>query len=248
MKDEWEWPADCKAQREMESHLRCEICGDFFHGPVLLACSHTFCSACVRRFLQSKGANGCCPSCKQPCTSRDLVPNRALEQVTLLFENSKQELLKRLQGITVPSSATCTSNAERGKIKKMKHTPERMPLMSYSVMRDKEVRKLLDSINIRIPTKNRDEIIQIHKEVGEGGNSCSYSAAHLLGPIFLVMCFVSCILYSTPCCQTLRPTQSTQKVLLKYVRRWFGIIMQGCNEKPRQTLSSAPTPMSKMLM
>ncbi|GMF14064.1 unnamed protein product [Phytophthora lilii] len=41
-----------------------------------------------------------------------------------------------------------------------------MPLMSYNVMRDKEVRKLLDSINVRVPTKNREEIIQIHKEVG----------------------------------------------------------------------------------
>ncbi|CEG41612.1 e3 ubiquitin ligase [Plasmopara halstedii] len=163
--DEWEWPADCKAQREMESHLRCQICGDYFHGPVLLPCSHTFCSACVRRFLQSKGAHGCCPSCKHPCTSRDLVPNRALEQVTLLFETSKPELLRRLQCTTVPSSATCTPTTEKGKIKKTKYDkPERLPVMSYSVMRDKEVRKLLDSINVRVPTKNREEIIQIHKE------------------------------------------------------------------------------------
>ncbi|ETI33885.1 hypothetical protein F441_19308 [Phytophthora nicotianae CJ01A1] len=165
MLDEWEWPVDCKAQREMESHLRCQICGDFFHGPVLLPCSHTFCSACVRRFLQSKGAHGCCPSCKQPCTSRDLVPNRALEQVALLFEKSKPELLRRLQGTKAPSSATSTPNTESGKTRKAKQDkPERMPLMSYSVMRDKEVRKLLDSINVRVPTKNRDEIIQIHKE------------------------------------------------------------------------------------
>lgn len=163
--DEWEWPADCEAQREMESHLRCQICGDFFHGPVLLPCSHTFCSACVRRFLQSKGAHGCCPSCKKPCASRDLVPNRALEQVALLFEKSKPELLKRLQGTKAPNSAKSTPNTESRKTRKTKQDkPERMPLMSYSVMRDKEVRKLLESINVRVPTKNRDEIIQIHKE------------------------------------------------------------------------------------
>lgn len=166
LQDEWEWPADCKAQREMESHLRCQICGDFFHGPVLLPCSHTFCSACVRRFLQSKGANGCCPSCKHSCTLRDLVPNRALEQVTLLFETFKSELLIRLQGTAaVPNSAPCISTLEKGKPQKSKpDKPERMPLVSYNVMRDKEVRKLLDSINVRVPTKNRDEIIQIHKE------------------------------------------------------------------------------------
>ncbi|KAG1711465.1 hypothetical protein DVH05_008717 [Phytophthora capsici] len=162
MQDEWEWPEDCKPQREMENHLRCQICGDFFHGPVLLPCSHTFCSTCVRRFLQSKGAHGCCPSCKKPCTSRELVPNRALEQVALLFKQSKPDLLKRLQGTKAPKSATSTPNTEKKKTKQDK--PERMPLMSYNVMRDKEVRKLLDSINVRVPTKNRDEIIQIHKE------------------------------------------------------------------------------------
>ncbi|CAI5744212.1 unnamed protein product [Peronospora destructor] len=163
--EEWEWPADCKAQQEMETHLRCQICGDFFHGPVLLPCSHTFCSTCVRRFLQSKGANGCCPQCKQPCDARDLVPNRALEQVALLFEKSKPDFLKRLQGMTPPKSAASTPNTESGKVKKIRQDkPERMPLLSYNVMRDKEVRKLLDSINVRVPIKNREEIIQIHKE------------------------------------------------------------------------------------
>ncbi|KAF1793834.1 Zinc finger, C3HC4 RING-type [Phytophthora cactorum] len=158
MMDEWEWPADCKAQREMENHLRCQICGDFFHGPVLLPCSHTFCSACQRgaRLLSIV---------QTALHVRDLVPNRALEQVALLFEKSKPELLKRLQGTKAPSSATSTPNTESGKKRKTKQDkPERMPLMSYSVMRDKEVRKLLDSINVRVPTKNRDEIIQIHKE------------------------------------------------------------------------------------
>ncbi|OWZ18664.1 E3 ubiquitin ligase, partial [Phytophthora megakarya] len=165
MLDEWEWPTDCKAQREMESYLRCQICGDFFHGPVLLSCSHTFCSACVRRFLQSKGAHGCCPSCKQPCSFRELVPNRALEQVALLFEKAKPELLQRLQGTTAPTSSTSTPNTESGRTRRaMQDKPERMPLLSYNVMRDKEVRKLLDSINVRVPTKNREEIIQIHKE------------------------------------------------------------------------------------
>ncbi|KAL4127784.1 hypothetical protein PRIC2_006783 [Phytophthora ramorum] len=164
--DEWEWPADCQAQRDMENHLRCQICGDFFHGPVLLPCSHTFCSTCVRRFLQSKGAHGCCPSCKQPCTAQNLVPNRALEQVTLLFDKAKPELLKRLRGTSKPRSATSTPNTEGGRTrsKAKQDRPDRLPLMSYSVMRDKEVRKLLDSIHVRVATKNRDEIIQIHKE------------------------------------------------------------------------------------
>ncbi|KAI9911096.1 hypothetical protein PsorP6_009372 [Peronosclerospora sorghi] len=166
VQDEWDWPADCQAQREMESHLRCQICGDFFHGPVLLPCSHTFCSTCVRRFLQSKGAQSCCPQCKNPCTCRELVPNRALEQVVLLFEQSKPVLLKRLQG-TVAQTRNPPPPREKEAAtgrKSQPDVPDRMPLLSYNVMRDKEVRKLLDAIHVRVPTKNREEIIQIHKE------------------------------------------------------------------------------------
>uniref|UniRef100_A0AAV1UNW2 RanBP-type and C3HC4-type zinc finger-containing protein 1 n=1 Tax=Peronospora matthiolae TaxID=2874970 RepID=A0AAV1UNW2_9STRA len=166
--DEWQWPADCTAQREMERHLRCQICGDFFHGPVLLPCSHTFCSTCVRRFLQSKGAHGCCPECKQPVAARDLVPNRALEQVALLFSASKPELLKRLQGIVARGSITSdvldVESTKEKEMKQLDRVQERMPLLSYSVMKDKEVRRLLDAIHVRVPTKNREEIIQIHKE------------------------------------------------------------------------------------
>ena len=193
MLEEWEWPVECKAQQEMEQHLRCQICGDFFHGPVLLPCSHTFCSACVRRFLQSKGANGCCPQCKQPCDARDLVPNRALEQVALLFAKSKPDLLTRLQGRQPLRSAASTPNTETGKMKKSKQDkPERMPLLSYNVMRDKEVRKLLDSINVRVPTKNREEIIQIHKEVGHHNRffsiALTWQCAQFVGYFCVCIC------------------------------------------------------------
>lgn len=178
--DEWQWPASCAQLRQLESHLRCQICGDFFHGPVLLPCSHAFCSECVRRFLQSKGAQGCCPECKQPCAPRELVANRPLERVVLLFQGAKPQLLAELERAGgrdprvdggadfEPAPATRATRASaslmlarRGGGKPV----ERMPLVSYSVMKDKEVRKLLDAIGVRVPTKGRDEIIQIHKEV-----------------------------------------------------------------------------------
>uniref|UniRef100_M4BA65 RanBP2-type domain-containing protein n=1 Tax=Hyaloperonospora arabidopsidis (strain Emoy2) TaxID=559515 RepID=M4BA65_HYAAE len=103
-----------------------------------------------------------------PVAARDLVPNRALEQVALLFKASKPELLKRLQGTVARGSITSdVLDVESGKEKKVKQldkVQERMPLLSYSVMKDKEVRKLLDAIHVRVSTKNREEIIQIHKE------------------------------------------------------------------------------------
>ncbi|KAF1328907.1 E3 ubiquitin ligase, partial [Globisporangium splendens] len=178
---EWEWPRHCAELRDMENLLRCQICGDFFHGPVLLPCSHAFCSECVRKYLQTRGAHdGCCPECKQPCAPRDLIANRALEKVALLFKQMKPKLLPQVSGgdgagIEEKKEAPTPGRAMRHQInaanggsgagKDGKAAVIRpMPLMSYNVMKDKEIRKLLESIGIRLPLKNRDEIIQIHKE------------------------------------------------------------------------------------
>ncbi|KAJ0392579.1 hypothetical protein ATCC90586_007873 [Pythium insidiosum] len=172
--DEWLWPESCRELRDMESALRCLICGEFFHGPVLLPCGHTFCSECVRRFLQSRGAQGCCPECKQACEASALVPNRSLEKVGGLFKQIKPRLVPVLteHGDQVAKAATsCESTSQRsarslGKAKSAgSKPPERMPLLSYSLMKDKDVKKLLESIGIRANVKSREDIIQIHKEV-----------------------------------------------------------------------------------
>ncbi|GLD93543.1 hypothetical protein PINS_up002135 [Pythium insidiosum] len=173
--DEWLWPESCRELRDMESALRCLICGEFFHGPVLLPCGHTFCSECVRRFLQSRGAQGCCPECKQPSEANTLVPNRSLEKVGGLFKQIKPRLVPVLTQHSHLVAAPATSSAsdttsQRGvrSLGKAKSggskPPERMPLLSYSLMKDKDVKKLLESIGIRANIKNREDIIQIHKE------------------------------------------------------------------------------------
>jgi hypothetical protein len=165
--DEWLWPAACPELRQMESALRCQICGDFFHGPVLLPCTHTFCSECVRRFLQSRANHGWCPECKQPCTPGELVPNRSLEKIGVLFQQMKPTVLPVLEKATKlldaskAATPTKTSNGHASDGR----PPERMALLSYSVMKEKDIKKLLDTIGIRAPIKNREEIIQVHKEV-----------------------------------------------------------------------------------
>lgn len=142
--DEWQWPADCAELRTMENLLRCLICGDFLHGPVLLPCSHAFCSECVRRFLQSKGANGCCPECKQPCSSSDLVANRPMEKVVLQFQQLKPPLLMRLQSgqhMTTTKKKDADDFSALGRKGRKTAAPlERLPLLSYNVMKDKDVR------------------------------------------------------------------------------------------------------------
>lgn len=164
---EWEWPSDYEELREMENLLRCQICGDFFHGPVLLPCSHAFCSECVRKYLQTKGAHGCCPECKQACAPRDLVANRPMEKVALLFKQMKPKLLLVLdkkassgehvaESKRAPGKNSSTTRATRSHNAKdsaavvtasgksaangKARAAERLPVVSYNVMKDKEVR------------------------------------------------------------------------------------------------------------
>lgn len=52
----------------------CPLCGGPFEDPVLLACEHSFCRACLARRWGAPGpeAAPACPSCGQPCPRRSL--------------------------------------------------------------------------------------------------------------------------------------------------------------------------------
>jgi len=48
--------------------LTCGICDEVFTDPVLTPCSHTFCRACVTRWVSEKPTGGC-PKCRKQLTS-----------------------------------------------------------------------------------------------------------------------------------------------------------------------------------
>nr|CCA18170.1 E3 ubiquitin ligase putative [Albugo laibachii Nc14] len=164
---EWQWPHRLRELRAMESTIRCSICGDYLHGPVLLPCSHIFCSECVRRYLQVKGSNGCCPQCKASCEAIDFRPIPLLERLVIEFASLKPKLLGLLAPLNIHDPETVDSNRSNHESRvEYDRLPakERFPLVSYSVMKDKEVRKLLETIGITESVKDREEVIQIHKE------------------------------------------------------------------------------------
>ncbi|XP_042793418.1 RING finger protein 39 [Panthera onca] len=67
--------------QRLEQLATCPLCGGPFEDPVLLACEHSFCRACLARRWGAPPAAGdpapapACPSCGQPCPRRSLRSN-----------------------------------------------------------------------------------------------------------------------------------------------------------------------------
>lgn len=75
----------------LEAALRCEVCKEFLSNPVITLCAHTFCSICIRRCIASDGK---CPSCKSTCSSDKLLPNIAVREVVMRFQEARAKALE----------------------------------------------------------------------------------------------------------------------------------------------------------
>ncbi|XP_076845535.1 E3 ubiquitin-protein ligase TRIM35-like isoform X2 [Brachyhypopomus gauderio] len=61
----------------LEQDLSCPVCFEVFREPVILSCSHSFCSACVRMSWTSSNRREC-PVCRQASPEGNLLPDHAL--------------------------------------------------------------------------------------------------------------------------------------------------------------------------
>ncbi|KDO34871.1 hypothetical protein SPRG_00931 [Saprolegnia parasitica CBS 223.65] len=150
----------------MEGFLRCQVCGDYMSGPVLLRnCRHCFCSECIRKHLLARGTGGNCPECKQDCSPGDLVPNRPLEQIINLFRALKPKVLRLADGAPLsemanaPTTPTKTTQAKPGN-----SATKRVPVVSYNIMKDAEIRKHLEAAGLGSIRGTRDVLVATHKE------------------------------------------------------------------------------------
>eukprot|EP00035_Acanthoeca_spectabilis_P005893 m.118563 g.118563 ORF g.118563 m.118563 type:complete len:440 (+) comp13245_c0_seq2:104-1423(+) len=89
--------------RQLEECLRCEICQDLFSIPMIIpACSHTFCSECIRRCLsysdQKLRYNPKCPSCGTHADESSLRYNRAIDEVVYRFLQVRDRLASISKG------------------------------------------------------------------------------------------------------------------------------------------------------
>ncbi|KAF2473965.1 DNA repair protein rad18 [Lindgomyces ingoldianus] len=104
--DSTDWLATSLPSFEpLEAALRCEICKEFYDTPVITACSHTFCSRCIRRCVT---VDGRCPTCKKGVHADKLVPNFVVREIVERYQSARPaaiELARREAEVAFPKEA-----------------------------------------------------------------------------------------------------------------------------------------------
>lgn len=77
------------AARLPEAELSCSICYEVFREPVVLQCSHSFCSACLQHYW-SVGPGRACPLCRRPAVDEP-VPSLTLRNLCRSFLEESDE-------------------------------------------------------------------------------------------------------------------------------------------------------------
>lgn len=95
--------------REVEQSLRCHVCKDFFNSPMITSCSHTFCSLCIRRALNTDGK---CPLCRTTDQESKLRGNWAIREAAEAFMNSRKAMLELARQPTAPAATTPKRKAD----------------------------------------------------------------------------------------------------------------------------------------
>lgn len=75
----------------LEEELSCPVCRDIFMDPVLLACSHSFCRACLRKWWTQKRAREC-PVCKSDSGRKEPTSNLVLKNTCEAFLLEREEV------------------------------------------------------------------------------------------------------------------------------------------------------------
>ncbi|KAM9327530.1 E3 ubiquitin-protein ligase TRIM35-like [Pholidichthys leucotaenia] len=97
-----------------EDELICSICCDIFRDPVVLKCSHSFCSACLQQYWTPQGHSRDCPLCRTQNLD-DPVPSLTLRN---LCESYTLEGVEGAGGRDLPCEPeeTCPFHGERLKL------------------------------------------------------------------------------------------------------------------------------------
>ncbi|XP_033645303.1 E3 ubiquitin-protein ligase RAD18-like [Asterias rubens] len=90
--DPTDWPGSMPDLRTIDNLLRCSICFEYLNIAMIIpACSHNYCSLCIRRYLKYKRQ---CPSCNVEVSTAQLCNNRTLDELVRTFVAIRPYILK----------------------------------------------------------------------------------------------------------------------------------------------------------
>ncbi|CAL4145340.1 unnamed protein product, partial [Meganyctiphanes norvegica] len=88
------WPPSLPELKRLDDLLRCGICYEFSNTSMMTACSHNYCSLCIRQYLTYKTQ---CPACFSETTGQQLRNNRLLDEVIGLFPSLRDKVARNFQ-------------------------------------------------------------------------------------------------------------------------------------------------------
>ena len=101
---------------QLDELLRCPVCRDFYQAAMSLPCLHSFCSLCIRRYLQSTQK---CPSCHLAVDGPHVLKKNALlEDVVEAYSKYSAEL-ERPEAISVPTESVATQTESISPVNKV---------------------------------------------------------------------------------------------------------------------------------
>ncbi|KAJ1977508.1 E3 ubiquitin-protein ligase rad18 [Dimargaris verticillata] len=114
LEDPNDWPLH--GLRDLDSHLRCGICKEYFTAAVIVSeCRHHFCSLCLRRALSAAYTGVAdtrtqCPSCRAPIDSQSIHPDPLLNEIVASFRVCRPQLLTLVnRGLAPPETPKPTT-------------------------------------------------------------------------------------------------------------------------------------------
>ena len=95
--DDEEYPHEETDIILLDELLCCHICSELFTAPNILPCLHSYCSSCIRRWLDKNSTNGC-PKCRASVTKSQLLVNSDLRDIVSAYRKVKPRLVALLRG------------------------------------------------------------------------------------------------------------------------------------------------------
>ncbi|XP_075768686.1 zinc finger protein RFP-like isoform X4 [Pelodiscus sinensis] len=90
--------AAASPMESLQEEVTCSLCLDYFKDPVITACGHNFCRACLIRCWEGPGPAIPCPQCRAAVQQRHTRPNRQLANMVSIVQQLSLQAIQGAKG------------------------------------------------------------------------------------------------------------------------------------------------------